>query len=249
MERAGSALSPEVVPSADPASRLSRWLEVFQIADSTFPIGTFNHSFGLENYIWRGEVQDVRGFEAWLAAYFRTQYLFGEGLLTRLVMEALDAGDEEALWRLDEGITEATVARETREGTRRVARQMLSLVLSVYGGVQVLDDYQARLRTGECKGNPAIVFAAFAQSRGLSAEETFCAYGYSIASTMTQNAVRAVPLGQRAGQEALHRTIALIQGLWQRARTLPSELLGANVPGLELAQIAHETQGPRLFMS
>lgn len=240
---------PEEGPSVDLASGLLRWLEVFQIADSTFPIGTFNHSFGLENYIWRGVVADVRGFEAWLAAYFRTQYLFGEGLLTRLVMEALDAGDEDAIWELDAEITEATVARETREGTRRVARQMLSLVRGVFGDVAVLDDYHARMRAGACKGNPAIVFAAFAWSRCLSAEEAFVTYGYSIASTMTQNAVRAVPLGQGAGQEALHRTIALILGLWPRAKSLPRSLLGANVCGLELAQIAHETQGPRLFMS
>ncbi len=230
-------------------AELSRRLEVFQIADSTFPIGTFNHSYGMENYIWRGPIADVEGFEAWLAAYFRTQYLFGEGLLTRLAMEAMDAGDEEALWDLDAQITEATVARETREGTRRVARQMLALVRRVYGDVGVLDRYRDRIREGICKGNPAIVFAAFAWSRGLFAEETFVTYGYSIASTMTQNAVRAVPLGQAAGQEALHRTLGLIEGLWPRASVLPSALLGANVPGLELAQIAHETQGPRLFMS
>ena len=230
-------------------SALARRLEVFQVADSTFPIGTFNHSFGLENYIWRREVDDVEGFEAWLAAYFRTQYLYGEGLLTRLVIEALDQGQSDVLWDLDTQITEATVARETREGTRLVARQMLNLVTRVYGESGVLGRYRQRIVKGESRGNPAIVFAAFAHGRGLGAEETFVTYGYSIASTMTQNAVRAVPLGQGAGQEALHRTVALIESLWPVCEKLSPDLLGANVPGLELAQIAHETQGPRLFMS
>ena len=32
-------------------STLLDYLEVFQICDSTFPIGTFNHSFGMENYL------------------------------------------------------------------------------------------------------------------------------------------------------------------------------------------------------
>lgn len=31
-------------------------LEVFQICDSTFPIGTFNHSYGMETYLRDGIV-------------------------------------------------------------------------------------------------------------------------------------------------------------------------------------------------
>ena len=32
----------------------SKTLDLFQICDSTFPIGSFNHSFGMENYLSDG---------------------------------------------------------------------------------------------------------------------------------------------------------------------------------------------------
>ena len=74
-------------------------------------------------------------------------------------------------------------------------------------------------------------------------------YGYSVASTLAQNAVRAVPLGQRQGQVALDRVVSLLGPLWDLVAGLDESYLGACVPGLELAQMRHETQIARLFMS
>ena len=74
-------------------------------------------------------------------------------------------------------------------------------------------------------------------------------YGYSIASTLVQNGVRSIPLGQREGQVILHELITLIDKLYHEVATYDEELLGANAPGLELAQIRHEVQAARLFMS
>ena len=106
---------------------------------------------------------------------------------------------------------------------------MLALIKQMYGEIKPLDIYEKKIKAGELAGNPAIVFTIFAHYQKMPLMETFLMYGYSIGSTMVQNAVRAIPLGQRDGQVVLY--------------------LGANVPGLELAQIKHETQGSRLFMS
>ena len=47
----------------------------------------------------------------------------------------------------------------------------------------------------------------------------------------------------------LFRSIKLLGELYPEVEKLDGSYLGANVPGLELAQIKHETQGSRLFMS
>ena len=83
----------------------------------------------------------------------------------------------------------------------------------------------------------------------MTEEETFLMYGYSVASTLVQNAVRSIPLGQREGQMILRDIIDLLADLYKKAAELDESLLGASVPGLELAQICHETQEARLFMS
>lgn len=57
---------------------IRRILEVFQICDSTFPIGTFNHSYGMETYLRDGIVDSNETFEKWLSVYLRTQFKWGD---------------------------------------------------------------------------------------------------------------------------------------------------------------------------
>lgn len=111
-------------------------LEAFQICDSTFPIGTFNHSFGMETYNAEGSMRKVPQFEEWICSYFSAQYRFGEGLLVILAYRALDVGDEGALWYLDQELTLATPAAETRTGTK------LAFAIFAHGrGIPVREAY------------------------------------------------------------------------------------------------------------
>lgn len=229
-------------------------LEVFQVCDSTFPIGTFNHSFGMENYLYRRAIKKAPAFETWLKSYFKSQYQYGEGLLTILCYRALDDSDPSAVLQqlliYDDIITKSTLASETRDGTKMIAGQMIKLIAKLYGdAIPYFMDYADVVADEQAFGNPAIVFSLFAHAKGVTVSDAFELYGYSVASTLVQNAVRAVPLGQREGQVILKNTIALIHDLYDSAKDLPAAFLGANAPGLELAQMAHETQPARLFMS
>lgn len=224
-------------------------LEVFQVCDSTFPIGTFNHSFGMENYLHDRKIRNTADFREWFRNYFRSQFKYGEGLLTVLTWHALDEGNLEKLWEYDQVITHSTVAIETRNGTKLIAKQMLNLIQRIYDDIEPLKVYAEKVKVGELSGNPAIVFTTFAYHKAIPLADTFLMYGYSIASTMVQNAVRAIPLGQGDGQVVLNDAIQLLGQLYPTVCRLDEDYLGANVPGLELAQILHETQGTRLFMS
>lgn len=84
---------------------------------------------------------------------------------------------------------------------------------------------------------------------GMDEIESVCYYGYSIVTTMIQNAVRAIPLGQKAGQKIMHDIFDDLLQVCQDIFDLDESYLAANVPGIELAQINHETTIFRLFMS
>lgn len=224
-------------------------LEAFQIADSTFPIGSFNHSFGMETYVSEGTIRKAPEFDAWLKSYFRDQYRTCEGLLVILAFEALGEGDDGMLWRLDRELHLATLAQETRHGTQLIARQMLGLLQELEGTQDLLGTYAAKVRDGSCPGSPALAFALFAYGKGLSRRSAYLLYGYSIASTLVQNAVRSVPLGQRQGQIVLRHAIEELVSLYPESCTLGERHLGASSPGLEIAQMRHETLEARLFMS
>lgn len=229
---------------------LLRRMEVFQICDSTFPIGTFNHSFGMENYLRDNRIRKAPDFKIWLTNYYRSQFRYGEGLLTILCYRALEEGSPEKIASYDDLLTRSTLAIETRNGTKLIAKQMLLLVKKIHGDrIPYLKEYEEAVKAGKAFGNPAAVFTIFAHASGMTEEESFLMYGYSVASTLVQNAVRSVPLGQREGQLILREIIDLLGELYTDAAGLDADLLGANTPGLELAQICHETQEARLFMS
>lgn len=223
-------------------------LEVFQLCDSTFPIGTFNHSYGMENYLVNDTITNAETFDLWLQVFLKTQFTYGEGLIIRLVIQAMEENQIEKVWQYDRELTVATVARETREASLLIAQQMLGLVLDLYDS-SLLKEYKKAIQSGKAKGNPAVVFALFMYEQQVSVEESIYYYGYSIISTMVQNAVRTVPLGQKSGQIILKESFPVLAEIIDKILTIDASYLGASVPGIEMAQMNHETQTFRLFMS
>lgn len=223
-------------------------LEVLQICDSTFPIGSFNHSYGFETYLRNKQVVDNESFERWLITFLQTQFLYGEGLVIRLVYEALENKKESMVWEYDQILTLSMAAKETREGSKMVAKQMGKLILELHD-VPRLEKYQEKIREKTCFGNPAIVFALFAYQKNLDVETAIMDYAYSVLSTMIQNAVRAIPLGQVSGQKILQTALYELEEICPMILQIDGHLLGANMPGMEIAQMNHEIQDFRLFMS
>lgn len=224
-------------------------LQAFQVCDSTFPIGTFNHSFGMETYTFEGTIRKAPDFDAWIERYFGSQYRYGEGLAVVLAHRALEAGQVERLWELDQELTLSTMAAETRTGTKLIARQMLGLLQELDGDDGLVGEYARRVRKGTCYGSPAVAFSIFAHGCGIGERDAYLMYGYSVASTLVQNAVRSIPLGQRQGQVVLRRVICQLERLYPLTARLDQSWLGACEPGLEIAQMRHQTLEARLFMS
>ena len=229
--------------------RKSKILDLFQICDSTFPIGSFNHSFGMENYLSDGRIKKADDFDVWIRNFFRSQFTYGEGLLVLLSLDALNQNKFNLLKEYDRELTLSTPAKETRNGTKLIGKQMLRLIEGIHGNIPELEEYKKWILEGEAYGNPAVAFSVFAHSLGISKEDAFLYYGYSIASTLVQNAVRAIPLGQREGQVILRNINEMLSDLYETAKELSVDDLGANAPGIEMAQISHERQEARLFMS
>lgn len=227
---------------------LKHQLEVFQVCDSTFPIGSFNHSYGMETYLREGVMDNEDSFLEWLNIFLQTQFKYSEGLGIRLSYQALQENDIQKLWEYDRILTVSSVAKETRDGAKMIAKQMIKIILSLFD-IPLLKEYQQRVQEKESFGHPAITFAIFSYHQSLSLDESIVYYGYSILSTMVQNAVRSIPIGQQPGQIALKRSFKQLIKVTQEIHQLSENELGANMPGMELSQMKHEIQVFRLFMS
>jgi urease accessory protein len=80
-------------------------------------------------------------------------------------------------------------------------------------------------------------------------QEALAAYLFAAATSLTQNAVRAIPLGQNAGQRLLRQAADDVAAAVERVSHLTLDDFGAVTPGLEISQMRHEHQRARMFMS
>lgn len=226
----------------------TRLLQILQICDSNFPVGAFSHSFGMETYLRDDIIKDKESFEAYIKVYLKGQFVYTDGLAIKLVYQALMDKNTNRIWELDQEITMQSLARETREGTKRVGQRMIQMLLDLYPE-GLLQTYQERIEKGLSHGHPAIVFAITMFDFGVSEKEAILCHSFSSVSSLVQNGVRAIPLGQKDGQLILRDINEYLVEMYEQIQALGEEDFGMTIPGLEIAQMRHETLHFRLFMS
>lgn len=226
----------------------NRILSLFQLCDSNFPTGAFSHSYGLESYIQENVVHDHDTFSHWLQVYIHDQLIYADGLASYLVYQALEEEDYSKVWKMDRLLTVQNLPQETREGTQRMGGRMLNLVQSLYD-VPIVSMYQKRVEAKLSFGHPSIVFTMVAHHLRLPRSMTVLCYLYSVASSLVQNAVRGIPLGQTSGQKILHHAGPSLAEAVEKIEQLDEEDFGMVSPGIELSQMRHERVNIRIFMS
>ena len=239
-------------------------LPLAQLCDSALPTGAFSHSFGLETYICEGVVDGEASFVSWLRALVSTQLTFSEGLGLRLAFEAVAADDWEAIAHLDALLVAQAVPIQVRRAGVTMGPRMLTiarLALEGTDGGRLLSRYAALVDTGGsgntgnagdtggCRSHPAIVLAIAGYALEAPPAAVTAAYLQSSVISLTQNAVRAIPLGQDAGQRAIASVRGDVRAAVRRIGGLDEMDLGAAAPGIEISQMRHERQRARMFMS
>lgn len=225
-----------------------KMLQILQLCDSNFPIGSFNHSYGMETYLRSNVIDDAKSFSKWVDLFLKHQFITSDGLAIRMLYEALENGDVDKVWEIDNLLIAQTVAKETRNAAKLVASRMIKIYLDLYE-IENLKIYAKKIASKEVYGHPAIVFGLLMHELEMSEEEAIKLHMYSTVSTMIQNAVRAIPLGQKDGQLLVKEYSEKFNHYYKLIEELDFDSFGANTPGIELSQINHETLGFRLFMS
>ena len=223
-------------------------LSLIQLCDSNFPSGAFSHSFGFETYIQRDQIYNTETFQEALRTYLDVQLTYTDGLACRLAYEYAAHDQFNEIMGVDHELYALALSKETREGTRRVGQRMLKLCLELFQG-SYLEKYMSEVKAKKAYGHPAVVFALASLQLNITKEEAILSHLYASISSLIQNAVRGIPIGQTDGQKTLVLFQPLLQQALQHILQAHQEEFGAVTPGLEIAQMQHEQLHVRLFMS
>lgn len=221
---------------------MSYHLALQQLTDSALPTGAFAHSLGFETYIDRELVFDEGSFGVWLGAFISQSLTYSDGLAIRFLYEGWDLAELDAL------LSASLLPRQVREASTKMGARLLEIGAEVFPS-PALGLYRDMVATGRAAGHQPLAFAVVARSLGVPLPEALGAYLFATATSLTQNAVRAIPLGQNAGQRLLRQAADGVAAAVERIPLLTPDDFGALSPGLEISQMRHERQRARMFMS
>ena len=225
-----------------PNTATSYQLALQQLTDSALPTGAFAHSLGFEAYIERGLIHDEGSFGVWLGAFIGQQLTYSDGLAIRFLYEGAPVGE------LDSLLTAQLLPRQLREASIKMGTRLLEIGHEVFPSPE-LTAYRNLVGAGRSAGHQPLAFAVVARSLGVPLAEALAAYLFAAVTSLTQNAVRAIPLGQNAGQRLLRNASDGVAAAVEQVGHLTPDDFGAVSPGLEISQMRHERQRARMFMS
>lgn len=221
-----------------------RLLAALRQADSFFPSGSLAFSWGLETLRHDGLVMEA----AEVAWFVRDQLRHRWATFERpaLVAAHRAADDLAAVARIDARLEAMSLARESREGSRRAGRALLGVheKLATPGAAA----YHERVRAGRAQGHLAAVQGVVWCGAGLDEDASSAVSAYTLCVGLLGAAVRLGLIGHIESQRSLSR---LQDDIVELLAAPPPALdgMGVGTPQAEVAAMRHETQGSRLFIT
>ncbi|KXU36366.1 urease accessory protein UreF [Cephaloticoccus primus] len=240
-------------PESSPLPPLLSLVRLLQLSSPTLPVGAYTYSQGLEWAVESGAVGDEAGAARWIGDALSHSMAQLEAPLVAALLAAWREGEEGGARggaRVAALNTEFIATRETMELRAETVQMGWSLrrLLSGLDAFAALPGWRARLLAIEEPAFPT-VWTAAAAAWEITADQSLAAYLWAWLENQVMAAVKAVPLGQSAGQRLLATLGARIPALAAEAAALPEAQWSNFSPGLAIASSRHETQYTRLFRS
>lgn len=217
-------------------------LHLFHLSSPALPVGAYAYSQGLEYAIDNGQLQKAEDVADWLAGVL----LYGLAQLDLPVLMAAYRAWENDDWaEVNKWNYFLRACRETSELLLEdeqlgVALQRLLLNLGAPA---------TAIHALNTKPSFAIMFALAGYHWKTPLNDLAQSFAYSWLENQVAAATKIMPLGQTAAQKLLLKLLPEIPKAVAIAKALPTEDIGASLPGQVMASSLHEYQYSRLFRS
>jgi urease accessory protein len=228
-----------------PSMRIAELTALLHLASPALPIGAFSYSQGLEAAIEAQLITDAESARDWIASGLTDVLALGELPFLAHQIERWHAHDAAGLALANSEFLASRESAELRRETEQMGWSLRQLCVSLEWGDA---ERRATLTSMTPLAQPtAFAFAAFAHD--VSADAALAAYAFSWVENQAAAALKAVPLGQLAGQRIIVALRAPIDAAVQRALATTPDDINTFAPQLGILSARHESQYSRLFRS
>lgn len=217
-------------------------IRLLQLASPTLPVGAYTYSQGLEWAVESGVIGNESAALSWIGdslafgcASFEAVYLAG-------MMVAWRCDDLPRLTVLDAEFIASRETAELRAETLQMGHSLARLLID-------LGDFSVQRLAAFSAPSFPLAWSYAAASWSISTEEAVTAYLWAWAENQVMATMKAVPLGQTAGQRMLFELGHRLPELASKALDTPVDLTHNYLPAFSIACSRHETQYTRLFRS
>jgi urease accessory protein len=201
---------------------------LLQLASPTLPVGAYSYSQGLEAAIEAGWVTDSDSAQRWIGDVLELS-------MARMELPVLQRLIEEPTQDLNDFFVASRETAELRAETLQMGHSLAKLLAEIGIAVPI-----------ERPAFPT-AYALAVRHWSIPLRDALVAYLWSWLENQVMAAVKAMPLGQTAGQKILLALGERLEGI--ASRTLEEERWSNFAPGLAFLSARHETQYSRLFRS
>jgi urease accessory protein len=222
----------------------SSLMQLMWLASPALPIGGFSYSECLEAAVESAQVATETEASNWLLDQLHTTLARADLTVIAQAIPAWQAQDPARIAQLNAWVLQTRESSELRAQTEQMGRSLLDWLRN-HTTAQAA---QITLLATQQPTYP-LAFALAASCTGAPLRDCLLTYAFGWAENMMQAAIKAVPLGQSAGQRILSRLTADIPAAVDAALALDDLQRQAFSPMLAILSSRHEVQYSRLFRS
>jgi urease accessory protein len=227
------------------ATSIRKLVGLLHLASPALPIGGFSYSQGLEGAVESRIVHDADSARAWIRNGLESFLAVNELPIVAILYREWERENYREVNLHNAWFLAGRESLELRLETEQMGWSLAQLSLSLEWHDE---SRRAALRDMKPIGLPA-AFAYAAGALGVDVESCVTAYCFSWIENQVAAAIKAIPLGQVAGQKILFAMHAIAPNVVLRAIDTGPDQISTFAPQLAIISSRHAAQYSRLFRS
>lgn len=223
-------------------------MHLLQMTDSTFPVGTFSFSNGLETASHLGIVKDAATLEEYTRSV-ALQAAYTDGVAALIAFRAARKGSLPEVEEIDRGLMLLKMNDEARMMLQRMGKKLAELSVKLFPDYSMIATWLDHIKEGSTPGCYPIAQGLAFAACGLTEEELFASHQYGVINMVLSAALRCVRVSHYDTQVILQKLCAEAASLFDEAKEMNFNDMNCFVPEMDIFASLHEKGNMRMFMN